>query len=208
MPDQKPPSEPLSPARAAAFAISAVTSPFVVTAVTVTLVVLLLLPTLPQLLLWAGISVLFGAVLPFSFVFWLWRAGRITDCHVGVREQRVWPFVVALLSGAVGVAMLYTTAAPHPLVALGVVYLVVGLALAVLSLQWKVSVHSGVLAAAIMSLALIGYHDALYALALVPLVMWARTYRGKHTLAQGLVPLLMVAILTPLAYYGALLLMQ
>ncbi|MEN6403353.1 MAG: hypothetical protein ABFD94_15545 [Armatimonadia bacterium] len=208
MPDPKPPSEPFSLTRAAAFAVSAVTSPFVVTAVTVTLVVLLLRPTLPQLLLWTGIAVLFGAVLPFCFVFYMWRMGRVTDCHVGVREQRAWPFVVAIASGAIGVGLLYATGAPPPLVALGAVYLVVGLSLAVVSLQWKISVHSGVLTAAIISLTVVGYHQALYALALVPLVMWARRYRGKHTLAQGLVPLVMVAILTPSAYYGTLMLMR
>lgn len=204
MPDQRLPPEPFSPARAAAFVISAITSPFVVTAVTVTLVVMLLRPAMPQLLLWAGISVVFGAVLPFCFVFWMWRIGRITDVHVGVREQRAWPFVVALASGAAGVSLLYATGAPPPLVALGGVYLVVGLSLAIVSLQWKISVHSGVLTAGIISLALIGYHEAIYALAFVPAVMWARRYRGKHTLAQGLVPVIVVAILTPLAYYCGL----
>lgn len=208
MPDPRPPSEPFSTIRAAAFLVSAVTSPFVVTAVTVTLVVLLLRPTLPQLLLWAGVSVVFGAVIPFCFVFYMWRMGRVTDVHVGMREQRAWPFVVALGSGAAGVALLYATGAPPPLVALGVVYLVVGLSLAIVSLQWKISVHSGVLTAAIISLALVGYHQAIYALLLVPPVMWARRYRGKHTLSQGLVPLVMVAVLAPLAYYGALMIMR
>jgi hypothetical protein len=202
-----PPPLASKTARYAAFIISAVSSPFVVTAVTVTLVVLILRPTLHQLLLWAGIAVLFGAVLPFCFVFVLWRMGKITDPHVRRREQRAWPFVVALASGAVGVGLLRAVGAPRPLLALGVVYVVVGLALALVSLYWKISVHSGVLTAAIVALALVGYPQALYALALVPLVLWARFYRGKHTVLQGLVPLVLGAAVTPLAYYAALILM-
>lgn len=202
-----PPRPSSKAAQTAAFLISALTSPFLVTAVTVTLVVLILGPSLRELLLWAGLAVLFGAVLPFCFVFVMWRLGRITDWHVGRREQRAWPFLVALASGAVGVGLLRAFGAPRPLLALGVVYLVVGLTLAIVSLYWKISVHSGVLTAAIVSLTLVGYPNAIYALALVPLVLWARLYRGKHTLPQGLVPLILGAVVTPLAYYVGVMLM-
>lgn len=191
-------------ARAAAFGISALTSPYVITAFTVVLIVRVLHPTLPQLLLWSALSAFFAAVLPFTVVFLLWRTGRVTDIHVAVREQRALPFIAALASGAIGVAVLHLIGVPRVLVALGVVYLVVGLALALISLYWKISVHSGVVTAAVMVLVLAGYEQAAYALPLIPLVLWARTYRGRHTFAQGVVPLVLAALLTPLAYYGAL----
>ena len=197
-----PPSPPL--ADRLAFAASGLSSPFLVTAVTVTLVVILLHPALPDLLCWAGISVLFAALLPFLFVYRQWRRGRVTDVHVGVRSQRARPFAAALLSAAAGVAVLYAIKAPPELVGLGVVYLANGSLLALVSRRWKISVHTAVLTAAVLSLALVGYPWALAALGAVPLVLWARVHRLKHTLAQGLVPVLLAAAVTPAAYRAAL----
>jgi hypothetical protein len=184
--------------------ISTLSSPFLVSAVTVTLVVLLLHPPLPQLLLWAAIAVIFAAGIPFLFVLQLWHGGRISDLHVAIRSQRSRPFAAALVSGAVGVAVLYAVQAPAPLVALGVVYIAIGLTLAVISRYWKISMHTAVLAAGIIALMMVGYPGAIYALALVPLVLWARVYRRRHTLLQGLLPVLLAAAITPLVYEAAL----
>jgi hypothetical protein len=145
-----------------------------------------------------------GAGVPFLFVFRLWRQGRISDLHVAIREQRGRPFIATLVSGAVGVGLLYAVRAPRQLVALGCVYLAIGLALTLVSLRWKISVHVAVLATCLVALALIGFPSALYALLSLPLVLWARVYRQKHTLAQGLAPALLGLILTPLVYWGAL----
>ena len=37
-----------------------------------------------------------------------------------------------------------------------------------------------------------------------PSELWARVYRGKHTLAQGVVSALVAGIVTPLVYWGVL----
>jgi hypothetical protein len=191
-----------------AFALSAIGSPFVVTVVTVSLIVLLLKPTVAQLLLWAAIPIVFAALLPFFFVYHLWRRKQISDMHIAVREQRHLPFAAALISAAVGVGLLYAVHAPKPLVACGVVYLANGLAVALISLHWKISVHTAGLVACILCLALVGYPAALWALVGVPLVLWARVYRQRHTLMQGLVPVVLTAIITPLVYNAALVLMR
>lgn len=190
--------------RTIALVISACTSPFIVIAVTVTLAVLRLHPSPSQLLLWAAICVVCGAAVPFLFVFGLWRRGQVSDVHVAIRGQRRGPFVAALASAAVGVGLLYAVRAPQQLVALGCVYLAVGCALTLVTLRWKISMHSAVLATCIVALWLIGYPSAWVALLAMPLVLWARVYRDRHTLAQGLVPVLLGVIVTPLAYWSAL----
>jgi len=187
-----------------ALVISAVTSPFVVIAVTATLIVLLLHPPLEQLLLWTGITVLCTAVVPFVFVYQLWRRGRISDIHVAIREQRFAPFVAALVSTAAGMVALYAVGAPRQLVALGCVYLAVGSLLTLISLRWKISMHCAVLASCLVALALIGYPHMLYALLSLPLVIWARVQRQRHTVAQCLVPVLIGLVIPPLVYWGAL----
>jgi hypothetical protein len=102
------------------------------------------------------------------------------------------------------VGLLYALHAPRQLVALGSVYVAIGLVLALVSLRWKISVHVAVLVAGIMALALIGYPGALWALLGLPVVLWARIYRHKHTLAQVLAPVALGVVVTPLVYWGAL----
>lgn len=181
-----------------------VTSPFLVAGVTAVLVVLLLRPSPTELLVYAAICVGFGAVLPFLAVLVMWRGRHVGDLHVAVREERGRPFVAALASGALGVAVLGAVGAPRELVALGAVYLVVGLALALISLRWKISMHTGVLATSLVCLALLGYPGALFGLLVVPAVLWARAYRRRHTVVQGLAAVLLGGTLAPLAYWTAL----
>lgn len=189
-----------TPAQYLAFAVSAASSPYVVAGTIVIVAVALLRPALPELLLWSAICVLSGAIIPFLIVYALWRSRKLTDMHVAVREQREIPFAAALASGTLGVATLYFIHAPPQLIGLGAVYLANGLLLALISLRWKISVHVGVLTAGIIAIALLGHPVALLALAAVPMVLWARVYRGKHTLLQGVVPVALAAVVTPTAY--------
>jgi len=188
----------------AAGVISVLTSPFLVTAVCVVLLVLQLEPSPSELLLWAAICVVCGAALPLLFVYHLWRRGHVGDMHVAVREQRAGPFAATLLGGAVGAALLYAVQAPAQLVALGCVYVAVGLVLALTTVWWKISVHVAVYVACLVAVALGGWTVALYALLGVPPVIWARTYRGRHTLQQGLMGALLGLSVTPLSYWVAL----
>jgi hypothetical protein len=191
-----------------AFAISAVSSPFVVTATTGAIIVWKLQPTWQQLGLWGGIVVVFSAAIPGLVVYTLWRTGRITDVHVAVREQRTIPFLSAIISGAVGVAMLHLVYAPRELVALGAGFLGNGAAMALISLRWKISVHVAVFTASVIALGLVVDRPLLALLVLLPAVLWARLYRGKHTLTQALVPIVLTAALTPAVYLGAMRLMD
>lgn len=191
---------PASRSERVAYLISGSTSPYVVAAVTAAVAVLLLRPSLGQLLLWGGICILTGAIIPFLIVLILWRKHRISDIHVAVRAQREIPFVAALVSASVGVAVLWVMHAPAPLIGLGAIYLINGLMLALISLRWKISVHASVFTAGVISIALISSPLVLWGLLLLPLVMWARVKRHRHTWAQGLVPVLLSGVLTPSAY--------
>ena len=184
--------------------VSTLGSPFIVTAVAVALVVLLLQPSLSELLLWGAIGLVCGAGIPFLFVYHLWRRGRISDVHLARREQRAAPFGAALASGAAGVVLLHAVGAPRELVALGCVYVALGLTLTLISLWWKISVHVAVYIACVLSVALVGYAGALYALIGVPMMIWARVYRGRHSIVQGVAGTLVGATVTPLVYWIAL----
>lgn len=187
-----------------AFLVSAITSPFLVVGVTAVLLVVALRPGWVDLLVWAGILGFFSAVVPFLAVYVMWRAGRVTDMHVALREQRTVPFAAALISVSVGVAVLHVIGAPDELVALGAAFLVNGAILAAISLRWKASVHAATYAGCALGLSLVASPAFLYLLLGLPLVFWARLHRGRHTLAQGIVPVCIVLIVTLVAYHGVL----
>ena len=203
--DETPATEPVSETPGSldrfAFAVSAVTSPFLIIGLTALAVAWLLQPTLLEALVWGGITGLFTAVLPFLIVYLLWRSGRVTDMHVAMRQQRTVPFVGALLSAALGLFALRAVGAPPELVALAAAFMVNGAALTVVTLVWKASVHAATLTGCIIALAMVGPSGFLWAGLALPVVFWARMRRKRHTLAQGIVPVFLVAILTPATYY-------
>ncbi|NSW58031.1 MAG: hypothetical protein HPY44_18660 [Armatimonadetes bacterium] len=184
-----------------AFAVSAVTSPFLVAGLTALAVAWLLHPTWLDIIIWGGITGLSTAVIPFLIVFLLWRTGRVTDMHVALREQRTIPFIGALVSAACGLVALRAAGAPTELIALGAAFMVNGMVLTVVTLAWKASIHAATLAGCILGLTMVGSLQFLWLGLALPVVFWARMRRNRHTLAQGIVPVVLVSVLTPIVYY-------
>lgn len=187
-----------------AFAISAISSPFLVTMVTAGCAVWALKPTWNEFLLWGSVTALFSALIPLLCVYLLWRARYVTDIHVSIRHQRLIPFTVTILSGVGGVMLLHKLGAPNQLVALGLTFIANAILLIGITLFWKISIHSATLVAAIFTLSLLITPWILCGLITVPAVMWARIHRQRHTLMQGIVPVIISAILTPSVYLSTL----
>jgi hypothetical protein len=153
--------------------------------------------------LWGVLAALFAGVVPFGVVWVLMRRGRVTDIHVAQKERRWLPLGAAFLSGGVALAAFRVLGAPRELHALGLVYLANAAAFAMVSHFWKISVHAGVYSGAFAACALAV--NAWWALALVavPLVVWARSRRGRHTVTQGIAGAVMAATLTAATYLAA-----
>ena len=152
-------------------------------------ILLLLQPLLSPGVSWAqGITAaVFSVGLPFGLILWLKRRGRVTDHHVGVREQRAPILAAAVLSLGVGAVILFFLAAPAALFGqIGAVFLGMVLCLAA-NLVWKLSVHSAV--AAYVGLALLAPLPAVgaaLALMLASATGWSRIKLGDHTPGQVL----------------------
>ena len=136
---------------------------------------------------WYGaLAVLFVCVLPFGILLALVRAGRVVDHDVSERSQRAPVLVMSLACIAAGLGVLALLGAPASVLAM-VVALVVGVGvMAIVSLGWKISGHSASAASAAVSLGYLLGPTWWWALALVPLVGWARVTLGAHTLGQVL----------------------
>ncbi|MEV4540275.1 phosphoesterase PA-phosphatase [Micromonospora echinaurantiaca] len=137
-------------------------------------------------LAWGLLATLFVTGIPFAYILGGVRRGRLTDHHVGVREQRRVPLLFGLCSVAAGLALLAALGAPRPVLALAAAG-VLGLVVAVgVSHWWKLSIHAAVAAGTVVVLVLTFGARLLVTAPLLALVGWSRVRLGDHTVAQVL----------------------
>ncbi len=171
-----------------AYRISVLASPFVIFPLLILSATWAIAETPAQFLLWTSIILLFTGLIPGLYILWGIQAGRLTDIHIMVREQRAAVFLVFLVSAAAGIATLWMMEAPTTILLLALIAFGNGLVAALITLFWKVSVHSWVYAGpAIAFVLLSGYPWGWWLLAGLPIVVWARTHRRRHTPTQGIV---------------------
>ena len=170
-----------------AYAVSALCSPYVVLPLLATAATWRVAPTPATFLLWTSVALFFLVFLPVIFVAYKVRSGQLTDIHVMVREQRAVVFLVFLGSSTVGLLLFWWLGAPIMLLILAGLVLLNGLIAMLVTFLWKISLHAWVLAGAITSFALLSQDQWIWwLLLLLPLVMWARIVRNRHSVLQSL----------------------
>lgn len=170
---------------ALAFVISVVTSPFLVCTIAAGALAMHLAPSLREGLVWGVLTGLFAGIVPFLLVYFMYATGHVSDLHVAQRERRYLPLSASVLSGGIGLVALWSVDAPLSLSALVVAYILNATVFIVVSFWWKASVHAAAYTGAFTSCALVIGPGWWYGLVGLPLVIWARTRRGRHNLLQG-----------------------
>ncbi|MCB0126192.1 MAG: hypothetical protein KDE58_28235 [Caldilineaceae bacterium] len=151
---------------------------------------------------WAGFYLLATILLPCLYIVWLVRTGHVSDFHLPIREERIRPLIFSLATALAAWGILYQGAAPAPLRMLAGVNGVQALIFFLITLRWKVSLHTA--AAAVMAqLALTFLGTSALPLTMsVPLIAWSRVHLRRHTVAQTIGgACLGVAILTPALFW-------
>ncbi|GAA3290445.1 phosphatidic acid phosphatase [Arthrobacter citreus] len=181
---QVPTSAASSASARAARVVTETTAPAVLVGI-----LLLLQPVLDPGVTWLQgiVAAGFTVGLPFAGILWLKRRGRVTDHHVGRREQRAPILIASAVSIGVGALLLILLGAPAALFGeIGGVFIGLVLCLAA-NLVWKLSVHSAV--AAYVGLALLAPVPVVgpaLALLLASATGWSRVKLGDHTSTQVL----------------------
>lgn len=135
-------------------------------------------------LAWGLLATLFVAVIPYAIILYGVMRGRLSDRHIGVREQRTKPLALGLVSVLVGIGVLVGFGAPREVTALVVAMFVGGLVATVINHFWKLSVHASVAAGTTLVLVL-AFGAALWATAVVVAAIgWSRVRLRDHTTAQ------------------------
>ncbi|MEW2384100.1 phosphatase PAP2 family protein [Micromonospora sp. NPDC047707] len=135
-------------------------------------------------LAWGLLATVFVSGIPFAYIVGGVRRGRLTDHHVGVREQRRVPLLFGLGSVAAGLALLAVLGAPRPVLGLAAAGLVGLVVAAAVSHWWKMSIHSAVAAGTVVVLVLTFGARLLVAAPLLALVGWSRVRLRDHTVPQ------------------------
>ena len=154
----------------------------------------------PQLF---AITSFFGCVFPLTMVVLMLKKGIISDFYATNRDERFIPFMVTIGSYIMGTISLLMVEAPAAITALMACYIVNGLILLLITMKWKISIHTSGITSPVTALVyLLGTRMLPLFLFFIP-VAWARLELNAHTKFQLTAGALISSILTwfQMAFY-------
>ncbi|WP_031077205.1 phosphatase PAP2 family protein [Streptomyces sp. NRRL WC-3742] len=154
-------------------------------------------------LAWAAFAALFAAVVPTLFIQRGIRKGTLEDRHVGHRQRRltVIPFIMG--SVALSFAVMLWADAPHDLTAMVAAMFASLVPILVITVRWKVSIHTAVASGAVVCLGIALGPLWLLLYPGVALIGWSRVVLRDHTLAQTIVGALVGGLTAGLTFWLA-----
>ncbi|KUO22155.1 hypothetical protein [Streptomyces dysideae] len=136
---------------------------------------------------WGMLAALFCGGIPFAVIMLGVKRGHWTDKHVRVREQRAVPLLATMASVLIGISLLVVLQAPREVFALVVAMLVGLITTMMVTVWWKVSVHTAV-AGGVVVILLLAYGASMAPLVLgIAAIGWSRVALRDHTAAQTVV---------------------
>lgn len=160
------------------------------------------LPT--QDLSWIIVTLLFLSLLPLLYGAFVYKTKRISNADITERKERIIPFfVVTLIYGAYLLATMFFDA-PDIFKILAVYYFTPALILSMVTVFWKVSVHTAGVTQLVALLMIIFGSQALILAPLIVLTGWLRIHMKSHTIWQVLggivVALVSIAVATKIRF--------
>ncbi|MDP9795521.1 hypothetical protein J2S43_004033 [Catenuloplanes nepalensis] len=133
---------------------------------------------------WALLAAIPCALIPYGIVRYGVMRGALTDHHIGRREQRRTPLLLAIASVLAGLLLIWLLKAPSHLIGIIVVMLGVLTLVMLSNLVWKLSVHAAVAAASTTGLIWLFGPVLLIGVPVVAAVAWSRVRLADHTWLQ------------------------
>nr|WP_295161618.1 hypothetical protein [uncultured Methanobrevibacter sp.] len=131
------------------------------------------------------VALIFASLLPMVIIL-MWAKIINTDNDISNRQDRYVPLIVGIISYFIGVLVSLFLNLDNFLTILLLCYSVNTGVVLLITIKWKISVHttgiSGPIAALILLLGPVGAAIAL----IYPIVIWSRVLLKKHTLAQAI----------------------
>jgi membrane-associated phospholipid phosphatase len=154
-------------------------------------------------LAWAAFAALFAAVIPTWFIRRGMRRGQWEDRHVGQRQRRLVVIPFIMLSVLTSFAVMIWTDAPADMAAMVLAMFAALVPIMVITVWWKVSVHTAVASGAVacLAIALGAWWLLLYPLVVV--IGWSRVVLRDHTKAQTIAGAAVGALSAGLTFWAA-----
>ncbi|MFH1651772.1 MAG: hypothetical protein ABID87_06725 [Chloroflexota bacterium] len=165
--------------------VSDIINPFSISLVMIVLLSFRHAASFAEGLKWSLLSVAFSILPVLVVILVLVHNEKLEGIFIRARQQRHRIYLLASVCVLVSIGILYYLGAPRELLAAFVTALLaIGLYLCI-NLWWKISVHTGFLAASLMLL-IIMYRvpGILFTLVLLPVMAWSRVELEHHTPAQ------------------------
>lgn len=129
------------------------------------------------------ILLLIDGLIPFLYFVHLLSTKEISDWDTTKREQRLKLYGFTLVAHSIGVT-LAVLLGKLVLSKILLLFLILAVVFTLITLKWKISIHTGVSSAAVIFLSLLFGFDWLWLYLIVGLVAWARIVMKKHTFLQ------------------------
>lgn len=155
-----------------------------------------------QALMWALIYIALVIFVPMTYIVLMVKRGKISDIHMGVRGQRIKPFLVSLAGTTIAWWTLRALGAPSVVAQLALSGMIQIAVLAAITLVWQVSMHAMSTASAVVGA--VWAYGGVALLVMVPLLLLvaaARLNLHKHTVAQ-LVVGAAIGLVVPIVIIG------
>ncbi len=131
-----------------------------------------------------SIALTFATAIPVASIYVLTWKGVIPDVYASERGSRTYPFLLAVISYAAGFSLLVFVGAPAIVSALMLCYMVNTVLVTLITLVWKISIHtSGIAGPAAALGTAFGPLGFLFLVLVIP-VGWARVELKSHPLLQ------------------------
>jgi len=150
---------------------------------------------------WSLISMAVSIVPIFLVIIYLVHSGGLDAILTNARQQRTKIYLAAGFSAIAGYFILSYLKAPPILVAGFVAVLSMAVIFMFINLWWKISVHTGCIAASSMVLIMLYGWTAAVTVPLVPLTAWARIELEHHSLAQAVTGAVLAALIAVVIFY-------
>ncbi|MFC2010652.1 hypothetical protein ACFLUL_03625 [Chloroflexota bacterium] len=180
---------------------SIILNPFLISLTLILLFSFTSTPSTSEAIKWVLISMAVS-ILPVSvIVIYLLRHGTLDTFFINVRQQRTRIYLLGCLCAITGCFILSYLQAPQVLVAGFTVALLTTIMFMLINLWWKISVHTGFIAASSVVLVMMYGWVAAATIALVPLTAWARIELKYHSLAQAVSGAVLATLIAVAVYY-------
>jgi len=164
--------------------ISQITQPPLVIGVFLTFLVFYYAPDTATGFIWLLIAAGLIGFIPTVFTFVAFKLGWISDVLLPERKDRIGPFLVAALGAVITLICFYKMDVPTEILVFLMALILVLMVVLLITTFWKISVHATTITVVTVSINVLTDCQYWYLLFLIPVVMWARVYRKRHTGAQ------------------------